>query len=91
MSQPTNGKYECLYPDCHHRYLRTDGLRKHANKKHREWIKGKKPGEYGFHIPQEYRGEDYVRDYMTMVRYILAEEDNQLGSFFAELQCLETL
>tara|TARA_Y100000389_G_C17348042_1_gene456903 strand:- start:153 stop:446 length:294 start_codon:yes stop_codon:yes gene_type:complete len=97
MSQHTNGKYGCLYPDCRHSYLTTDGLRKHANKKHPEWIKNKKPSEYAFHIPQEYRGEDYVRDYMIMVRHVLNDkyntvpEHNQVGSFFSELQCLETL
>lgn len=67
----TAGKYECLYPNCHKRYLKTDGLRKHCNKFHPYWIKGKKPKEYGFYIPKEYNGTDYVRDYMDMVRFIL--------------------
>ena len=68
-----DGKYECLYPNCHKRYIKTDGLRKHARKTHPYWIQGKKPIEYGFYISKEYKGNDYVTDYMNMVRYILEE------------------
>ena len=70
------GKYECLYPNCHKRYNKTDGLRKHAKKQHPEWILEKKPKDYGYYIPKEYNGTDYVTDYMTMVKYVLAELDN---------------
>jgi hypothetical protein len=69
-------KYLCLYPDCDKRYVATDGLRKHCNKNHGQWIKGKKPRDYGYEIPTEYEGDDYVREYMTMVRVILADEEN---------------
>jgi hypothetical protein len=68
-----NVKYGCLFPHCNHRYLKTDGLRKHANKKHPSWIKGKKPKEYSYFIPREYTGEDYVTDYMTMIESIVAQ------------------
>ena len=68
-----SGKYICLFPNCHKRYLKTDGLRKHCRKNHPYWIEGKKPREYGYYIPKEYEGNDYVTDYMTMVRCILAD------------------
>ena len=69
-------KYLCLYPDCNKKYVASDGLRKHCKKYHKKWLEGKKPKDYGYQIPQEYKGDDYVRDYMAMVRAILAEEDN---------------
>ena len=69
-------KYLCLYPDCNKRYVATDGLRKHCKKNHMKWLEGKKPKDYGYEIPAEYEGDDYVRDYMDMVRAILAEEEN---------------
>ncbi len=72
-------KYLCLYPGCNKRYVATDGLRKHCNKNHRQWIKGKKPKDYGYEIPAEYEGDDYVTDYMNMVRIILAEEENNIS------------
>ena len=32
-------KYGCAFKNCNHRYIKTDGVRKHANKKHAHWIK----------------------------------------------------
>ena len=72
-------KYLCLYPDCNKRYAASDGLRKHCKKYHRKWLEGKKPQDYGYEIPAEYEGDDYVRDYMAMVRAILAEEENNIS------------
>ena len=72
-------KYLCLYPDCNKRYVATDGLRKHCKKYHKKWLEGKKPIDYGYEIPAEYEGDDYVRDYMDMVRTILAEEENNIS------------
>ena len=68
-------KYLCLYPDCNKRYVATDGLRKHCKKNHIEWLGRKKPTEYGYEIPAEYEGTDYVRDYMSMVRILLGNEN----------------
>lgn len=72
-------KYLCLYPDCNKRYVTSDGLRKHCKKYHMQWLEGKNPRDYGCEIPEEYEGEDYVRDYMDMVRAILAEEVNNIS------------
>jgi len=72
-------KYLCLYPDCNKRYVATDGLRKHCKKYHKKWLEGKKPVDYGYEISAEYEGDDYVRDYMDMVRTILAEEENNVS------------
>ena len=69
-------KYLCLYPDCNKRYVKSDGLRKHCKKYHRKWLEGKKPKDYGYEIPEEYEGDDYIRDYMAMVRAVLEEENN---------------
>lgn len=72
-------KYACLFPNCTHIYAKTDGVRKHARKKHTEWIKRKKPKEYSFIVPTEntfvfpieYDDYYYVTDYITMVKYIV--------------------
>ena len=72
-------RYLCLYPNCKKTYVTTDGLRKHCKKYHMKWLKGKKPTDYGYDIPKEYEGYDYVRDYMAMVRAVLAEEDNDIS------------
>ncbi len=69
-------KYLCLYPDCNKRYVGSDGLRKHCKKYHRKWLEGKKPKDYGYEISAEYEGDDYIRDYMAMVRAVLEEENN---------------
>jgi hypothetical protein len=72
-------KYLCLYPNCNKTYVATDGLRKHCKKYHNKWLDGKKPVDYGYEIPAEYEGDNYVRDYMDMVRTILAEEENNIS------------
>jgi len=78
--------YLCMYPDCNKRYVRSDGLQRHCKKNHRQWIKGKKIVDYGFEIPVEYEGDDYVTDYMSMVNLILAD-DNTTSSLHDSSPC----
>jgi len=68
-------KYLCLYSNCNKKYVTRDGVKKHANKHHKNWIKTKTPTEYSFKIPEEYEGDDYVRDFMKMVENVL--DDNE--------------
>tara|TARA_B110001452_G_scaffold65272_1_gene52061 strand:+ start:155 stop:511 length:357 start_codon:yes stop_codon:yes gene_type:complete len=68
-------KYLCMYPDCNKRYVSSDGLRKHCKKKHMKWLEGKKTQDYEYMISAEYEGDDYVMDYMSMVRAILAGQN----------------
>ena len=68
-------KYLCMYPDCNKIYVARDGLRKHCKKNHVKWLEGKKPQDYGYIISAEYESDDYIRDYMSMVRAILAGEN----------------
>ena len=42
--------YQCLFNGCRHKFSHTDGVKKHAKKKHPEWITGKKPEEYAVQI-----------------------------------------
>ena len=73
------GKYGCSYQFCKKHYNKTDAVRKHAKKHHPEWIKNKKPIEYSFYIPKEYKGDDYVKDYMIMIRNIFSTPDEVIN------------
>jgi hypothetical protein len=35
---PTGARYKCSFPNCEKRYVSTDGVRKHARKRHTEWL-----------------------------------------------------
>ena len=35
---PPGARYKCSFPGCEKRYVSTDGVRKHARKRHTEWL-----------------------------------------------------
>ena len=35
---PPGARYKCSFPGCEKRYVSTDGVRKHARKRHAEWL-----------------------------------------------------
>jgi hypothetical protein len=36
---PASARYKCAFPGCEKRYVSTDGVRKHARKRHTEWLR----------------------------------------------------
>jgi hypothetical protein len=38
ITAPTGARYKCSFPNCEKRYVSTDGVRKHARKRHTEWL-----------------------------------------------------
>lgn len=38
VAAPTGARYKCSFPNCEKRYVSTDGVRKHARKRHTEWL-----------------------------------------------------
>lgn len=74
MGNVKKARYLCMEPNCDKKYVNGDAIRKHANKYHKKWIKDKTPSEYSFEIPEEYEGNDYVTDFMKMVKDILDDE-----------------
>ena len=60
---------------CYRQYASTDGVRKHANKKHPKWIKGLKPLDYSTPC-------DGLTEYKVLTEFEVLTDEDIVNLFF---------